>query len=61
MIIIFSLGFLSGILAIGVIGIVYARRQPRKVAESMMKFEMQTEEQNLERLKKKVREGMKNG
>ena len=55
-IIIFSGGFLTGILFIMIAGIVYAKRQPRKVAESMMKFEIQNEEQNLERLKRKIKE-----
>ena len=57
-IIIFSAGFFSGIFCIAVCGIVYARRQPRKVAESMMKFEIQNEEQNLERLKRKIKENL---
>jgi hypothetical protein len=60
-IIIFSSGFLTGIISLMVYGIIYAKRQPRKVAESMMKFELQNEEQNLARLKKKVREAMNNG
>jgi hypothetical protein len=54
----FSAGFLTGIISLMIAGIIYAKKQPRKVAQSMMKFELQTEEQNLARLKKKVKEAM---
>lgn len=54
----FSSGFVAGIISLMIAGIIYAKKQPRKVAESMMKFELQTEEQNLVRLKRKVKEAM---
>jgi len=52
---IFILGFISGIICVFIGAIIYAKRQPRKVAESMMKFELQNEEQNVARLKAKIK------
>ena len=54
--VIFIFGMFAGIVIVFVGSLVYAKRQPRKVAESMMKFELQTEEQNVARLKSKIQQ-----
>ena len=53
--VIFIFGIFAGIIIVFVGSIIYAKRRPRKVAESMMKFELSNEEKNVARLKQKLK------
>jgi len=51
----FLLGLISGVIGVFIGAFIYAKRQPRKVAQSLLQFELFNEEQYNKRIKEKLK------